>query len=60
MPLAAKEHGRSAVEAYLWGLLPDNEQVLARWAAKFQVSRRAMFLPSSPTSARIAQAPFSS
>jgi serine/threonine-protein kinase HipA len=43
MPLAAKEHGRSAVEAYLWGLLPDNEQVLARWAAKFQVSARNVF-----------------
>jgi serine/threonine-protein kinase HipA len=43
MPLAAKEHGRSAVEAYLWGLLPDNEQMLARWAAKFQVSARNVF-----------------
>jgi serine/threonine-protein kinase HipA len=43
MPLAAKEHGRSVVEAYLWGLLPDNEQVLARWAAKFQVSARNVF-----------------
>lgn len=40
MPIAAKEHGRSAVEAFLWGLLPDNEQILARWAAKFQVSAR--------------------
>ena len=43
MPIAAKEHGRSAVEAFLWGLLPDNEQVLARWAAKFQVSARNVF-----------------
>jgi serine/threonine-protein kinase HipA len=43
MPLAAKEHGRSVIEAYLWGLLPDNEQVLARWAAKFQVSARNVF-----------------
>jgi serine/threonine-protein kinase HipA len=43
MPLGAKEHGRSAVEAFLWGLLPDNEQVLARWAAKFQVSARNVF-----------------
>ena len=30
MPLAAKEHGRSVIEACLWGLLPDNEQILAR------------------------------
>jgi len=35
--------GRSVVEAFLWGLLPDNEQVLARWAAKFQVSARNVF-----------------
>ena len=43
MPIAAKEHGRSVVEAFLWGLLPDNEQVLDRWAAKFQVSARNVF-----------------
>ena len=43
MPLAAKEHGRSVVEAYLWGLLPDNDRVLDRWAAKFQVSARNVF-----------------
>jgi serine/threonine-protein kinase HipA len=43
MPIAAKEHGRSVVEAFLWGLLPDSEQVLARWAAKFQVSARNVF-----------------
>ena len=43
MPIAAKEHGRAAVEAFLWGLLPDNEQVLARWATKFQVSARNVF-----------------
>lgn len=43
MPLAAREHGRSVVEAFLWGLLPDNEQVLDRWAMKFQVSARNVF-----------------
>jgi serine/threonine-protein kinase HipA len=43
MPIAAKEHGRAAVEAFLWGLLPDSEQVLARWAAKVQVSARNVF-----------------
>jgi len=43
MPLAAREHRRAVVEAFLWGLLPDNEQVLARWAAKFQVSARNVF-----------------
>ncbi|GEP59009.1 type II toxin-antitoxin system HipA family toxin [Reyranella soli] len=43
MPVAAKEHRRSAIEAFLWGLLPDNERVLDRWAAKFQVSARNVF-----------------
>ncbi len=43
MPLGAKEHGRSVIEAFLWGLLPDNEHVLARWAAKFHVSARNVF-----------------
>ena len=32
-----------SVEAFLWGLLPDNEHVLARWATKFQVSARNVF-----------------
>jgi serine/threonine-protein kinase HipA len=43
MPLAAEEHGPSAVQAFLWGLLPDNERVLERWARKFQVSARNVF-----------------
>lgn len=43
MPLAAEEHGPSAVQAFLWGLLPDNERVLERWARKFQVSARNAF-----------------
>lgn len=43
MPVAAKEHRRSDIEAFLWGLLPDNERVLERWATKFQVSARNVF-----------------
>ena len=43
MPLAAEEHGPAAIEAFLWGLLPDNELVLQRWARKFQVSARSAF-----------------
>lgn len=43
MPLAAEEHGPPAVQAFLWGLLPDNERVLDRWAKKFQVSARSAF-----------------
>jgi serine/threonine-protein kinase HipA len=43
MPLAAEEHGPAVVQAFLWGLLPDNEQVLDRWAKKYQVSARNVF-----------------
>ncbi|MGY3424196.1 serine/threonine-protein kinase HipA [Bradyrhizobium sp. F1.13.4] len=32
-----------AVQAFLWGLLPDNERVLERWARRFQVSARNVF-----------------
>lgn len=43
MPLAAAEHGHSLIESFLWGLLPDNERVLDRWARRFQVSARNAF-----------------
>ena len=43
MPLAAAEHGHDKIEPWLWGLLPDNENVLARWGRKFQVSARSAF-----------------
>ncbi|HZP69299.1 MAG TPA: type II toxin-antitoxin system HipA family toxin [Pseudolabrys sp.] len=43
MPLTAAEHGHRYIEAFLWGLLPDNAQVLDRWARRFQVSPRNPF-----------------
>lgn len=43
IPLGAKEHGHDTVDAFLWGLLPDNERVLDRWARRFQVSARDAF-----------------
>lgn len=43
LPLAAAEHPSAPIEAYLWGLLPDSEQVLERWARRFQVSARNVF-----------------
>jgi serine/threonine-protein kinase HipA len=43
MPLGAAEHRSSIIEAFLWGLLPDNEFVLERWAKKYQVSARNVF-----------------
>ncbi|MEQ1930591.1 MAG: HipA N-terminal domain-containing protein, partial [Parvularculaceae bacterium] len=43
MPLAATEHPNAAIEPFLWGLLPDNERILAAWARRFQVSPRSAF-----------------
>lgn len=43
MPLAASEHGHDVIDAFIWGLLPDNEFVLSKWAQKFQVSARNSF-----------------
>ncbi|HEX4066934.1 MAG TPA: type II toxin-antitoxin system HipA family toxin [Acidobacteriaceae bacterium] len=43
MPLAMRDHGHSRVDSFLWGLLPDNEQVLQRWASRYQVSARNSF-----------------
>jgi serine/threonine-protein kinase HipA len=34
LPLGARQHGHDAVDALLWGLLPDNERVLDRWAQR--------------------------
>jgi serine/threonine-protein kinase HipA len=43
MPLAAQEHPHGAIEPFIWGLLPDNEFVLNRWAKQFHVSPRNAF-----------------
>ena len=43
MPLAAVDHPHSAIEPFLWGLLPENELVLQRWGASFHVSPRNVF-----------------
>lgn len=43
MPLAATDHGHTPIEAFLWGLLPDNDRVIERWARTFQVSARNPF-----------------
>lgn len=43
MPLAASEHDHAVIDAFLWGLLPDNEFILSKWAQKFQVSARNAF-----------------
>ena len=38
MPLARAVHGHDTVAPFLWGLLPDNGDVLGRWGRDFQVS----------------------
>lgn len=43
MPLVVREYGHLTTEAFLWGLLPDNEVVLQRWGQKFRVSPRNPF-----------------
>jgi serine/threonine-protein kinase HipA len=43
MPLGSAEHGHARIEAFLWGLLPDNDRVLENWGRRFQVSPRNVF-----------------
>jgi serine/threonine-protein kinase HipA len=43
MPLAARTHRSAAVTSWLWGLLPDNADVLDRWARRFQASASSPF-----------------
>lgn len=43
LPLEAETLSSSAIDAYLWNLLPDNENILARWAQRFQISGRNAF-----------------
>src|SRR5665213_3519284 len=44
MPTQVRSHADNVITPWLWGLLPDNQAVLARWARQFQVS------PTSPFS----------
>lgn len=38
MPTAVRTHPDRVITPWLWGLLPDNEAVLARWARAFHAS----------------------
>jgi len=44
MPTQVRSHADNVITPWLWGLLPDNDAVLTRWARQFHVS------PSSPFS----------
>jgi serine/threonine-protein kinase HipA len=49
MPVQVSSHADRAVTPWLWGLLPDNETVLRRWARHFHVSASSAFsLLSTP------------
>ena len=43
MPLVVAQHEHVRIEPWLWGLLPDNEAILARWGQRFHVSPRNAF-----------------
>ncbi len=53
MPLAQREHDHRRVEPYLWGLLPDNELILERWARRFQVSAPERHRTTGPCGQRL-------
>ena len=43
MPTQVRTHSDQVVTPWLWGLLPDNDAVLARWARQFHVSASSPF-----------------
>lgn len=43
MPTEIASHPDRVVTPWLWGLLPDNEAVIARWARQFHVSASSPF-----------------
>jgi serine/threonine-protein kinase HipA len=49
LPKQIREHAGARLEAWLWGLLPDNDAVLRRWGREFHVSASSPFaLLSTP------------
>jgi serine/threonine-protein kinase HipA len=43
MPIQVASHPHQVISPWLWGLLPDNEAVLRRWAREFHVSPSSAF-----------------
>jgi serine/threonine-protein kinase HipA len=43
MPTQVRAHADRTVTPWLWGLLPDNDAVLGRWARQFHVSASSPF-----------------
>ena len=49
MPIQVSSHPHQEIDPWLWGLLPDNDAVVRRWARDFQVSPSSAFsLLSTP------------
>jgi serine/threonine-protein kinase HipA len=49
LPKQIRDHAGARLEAWLWGLLPDNDAVLRRWARQFHVAVSSPFaLLSTP------------
>jgi HipA-like protein len=48
MPKLVRTHSDGVITPWLWGLLPDNEAVLARWARDFHTSASPFALLSTP------------
>lgn len=47
MPVQIAVHPDHVISPWLWGLLPDNERVLARWTRQFHVAHSAFSLLST-------------
>jgi serine/threonine-protein kinase HipA len=43
MPLPLSKHGDEKIDPFLWGLLPDNSNILEQWGRRFHVSPRNAF-----------------
>lgn len=43
MPLSSADYGDDVVTPWLWGLLPDDREVLRRWGREFSVSSASPF-----------------
>jgi len=43
MPVTVRSHGYGNISPWLWGLLPDNQAVLERWARDFHASASSPF-----------------
>ena len=48
MPTVIRMHSDRAITPWLWGLLPDNDSVVARWAREFHASASPFSLLATP------------